>query len=390
MKSSLGSLLRALPGARSAWRLVWGRYSAVRTLARQIQAATRVASDPEAMAAYGSGGERKPVPRRVVDNIAWAIRHGGANPFYYAYGMDTASGAEYDRYLSVQEMMRILSRQIKEDGTEHAAAVLKDKYFFSLVAQSLGHRTPRVLALLDPDGVDIIDPRRRTSYAEFVATGAPLDGFAKTVGGEKGLGAFELRLDGGQAWVGGAPATAAEVASQVHSRFLLQERVIQHPALSALHGASVNTVRLVTVLRDVEAVPFVAALRVGTGGSVLDNWSAGGLVVGLDLETGRLHGRGIFKPGCGGEIRYGGTVDRHPDSGVLLDGYQLPDVDAAIRLACQFHRDMGGPRSIGWDLSMTPDGPTVVEGNSHWNGAMYMAIDPSFKDRYFEIARIAH
>ena len=30
----------------------------------------------------------------------------------------------------------------------------------------------------------------------------------------------------------------------------------------------------------------------------------------------------------------------------------------------------------------------MVEGNSHWSGAMYMAIDPGFKARYAEMAGI--
>lgn len=102
----------------------------------------------------------------------------------------------------------------------------------------------------------------------------------------------------------------------------------------------------------------------------------------LDLSTGRLSGQGVFKPWCGGEARYGGFVDRHPDSGLLLDGYALPMITEAVELARAFHRDLGGPRTVGWDLSITPDGPIVVEGNSHWSGAMYMALDGTFKDRY--------
>ena len=388
MTSRISNTVRDLPGARPAWRFVWGRYNAAKSLARSVRAGVQIASDTASMDAYGTSGRQKPTRERVADNVLWAVRHGGANPFYYAFGMDAKSGAEYDRYLSVQEMMTILSHQIKEDGAETPTAVLKDKYFFSLVAGALGHRTPRVYALLGPTGVDLLDPRREVSYADFLATSEAIDGFAKPVGGEKGRGAFALRIDDGAAWVDGAPATAAEIATRVPGRFLLQERVVQHPALAALHSASVNTVRLVTVLRDGAAVPFVAALRVGTGGTAVDNWSAGGLVVGLDLDRGQLVGRGIFKPGCGGDLRYGGTVDRHPDSGIVLDGYALPEVDETVALACRLHDDMGGPRSVGWDLAMTPDGPTVVEGNSHWSGAMYMAIDPSFKERYFEIAGI--
>ena len=195
-------------------------------------------------------------------------------------------------------------------------------------------------------------------------------------------------MENGRAWIDGGPAEAAEVASRVTGRYLLQERLAQHPALEALHPSSVNTIRLVTVYRDGQVKPFVAALRVGTGGATVDNWSAGGLVVGLNLDTGRLYGRGIFKPGCGGDVRYGGFVDRHPDSDVLLDGYQLPDIPEAVALACRLHLDLGGPRTVGWDLAITPDGPSVVEGNSHWSGAMYMAIDGGFKKRYFEAAGI--
>ena len=53
-----------------------------------------------------------------------------------------------------------------------------------------------------------------------------------------------------------------------------------------------------------------------------------------------------------------------------------------VDLACRFHRDLSAPALVGWDLALAPDGPTVVEGNTYWNGAMYMALDDRFKDRY--------
>ncbi len=318
----------------------------------------------------------------------WAYRHGKPNQFYYAYGMGDKSKREYDDFLSTGEMWDVIDRQIKEDGASRVTAVLKDKYLFSLVVQALGHSSPRVLALFKPDGVDTLNPRRPVSYAEFVATSDPVDAFAKPVGGMKGKGAFALRVENGQAWVDGRPASASEVASRVTGRYVLQERLVQHPALEALHSTSVNTIRLVTVYRDGRVEPFVAALRVGTGGATVDNWSAGGLVVGLDLSTARLYGQGIFKPGRGGDAQHGGFVDRHPDSGLLLDGYELPHIPEAVALACRLHLDLGGPRTVGWDLAITPDGPSIVEGNSHWSGAMYMAIDGGFKKRYFEAAGI--
>ena len=355
---------------------------------RAVQSGIEIGRDEEQARLYGRKVGGRSQLRAIVDNAVWGYRHGKPNPFYYAYGLDDASKEEYEDFLSTGEMWDVIERQIKEDGTARVTAVLKDKYLFSLVVQALGHSSPRALALFRPTGVDLLSPRRPASYAEFVAESEPVDAFAKPVGGMKGKGAFALRVEDGQAWIDGRPAEADEVASRVTGRYLLQERLAQHPALEALHSSSVNTIRLVTVYRDGQVEPFIAALRVGTGGAAVDNWSAGGLVVGLKLDTGRLYGQGIFKPGCGGDARYGGFVDRHPDSDVLLDGYQLPDIPEAVALACRLHLDLGGPRTVGWDLAITPDGPSIVEGNSHWSGAMYMAIDGGFKKRYFEAAGI--
>ena len=376
----LSRAAKRIPGLQSGWRLVWGGYCATRSVVRAVRGGVSVASDTELARAYSRGADTKAPLKRAVENAAWAVRRGGPNPFYYAYGLD--SGGKPADYMSVTEMMQLIDRQVEEDGTEHAVSVLKNKYFFSLIAESLGHRSPRVLALLRPDGVVHLNPRRSVSYETFIAEAEPIDAFAKLAGGEKGRGAFALRVEGGNAWIDGTPAEASSVAELVTARYLLQERIVQHEALAALHASSVNTIRLVTVYRGGTVEPLAAALRVGTGGSPVDNWSAGGLVVSLDLSTGRLSGRGIFKPRCGGEARYGGFVDRHPDSGLLLDGYALPMIPEAVELARAFHRDLGGPRTVGWDLSITPDGPIVVEGNSHWSGAMYMALDSSFKGRY--------
>lgn len=365
--------LAGVPGARAAGRRVRG-----------LQAAVRLATDPEQARAYGGEGG-KPTWRRVADNVLWAARYGNPNPLYYAYGMDEKTGTSYARYHLAEKVAREVNRQIEEDGAGHATAVLRDKYFFSLIAQTLGHPSPRTLALMGPLGVDLLNPRRPLSYEGLVSQSLPLDGFAKPIGGAQGAGAFALRIEGGQAWVDGEPAGPADVGGRVDGRYLLQERVEQHPALAALHPASLNTVRLVTVLRDGHAEPVVACLRVGARGALVDNWAAGGLIVGLDIETGALFGKGIRKPPAVG----GGAVfDRHPDTGVQFDGYALPYVPAALDLARRFHRDMGGPRSIGWDLAFTPTGPCIIEGNSHWNLSLHLAIDPGFLEPFVRASGI--
>lgn len=348
---------------------------------RGLQTAVQLGMDTDQARAYRGGRAGKPAWRRVADNVRWWARYGSAFDRYYTYGLETRMQADYAPFHLAEEVARGFSRQIYKDGAEHVAAVLRSKYFFSLVAQALGHRSPRTLALMDPVGVTLLNPRRVLSYGDFVHEASPLDAFAKATSGAHGSGAFALRIDGGCAWVNGEAASPADVAGRVTGRYLLQERIEQHPTLAALHTPSLNTVRLVTVLRDGHVEPVTAALRFGTGGSVIDNLSAGGGAIGLDITSGASYGKALVLPAFRG--RHGsGLLDRHPDTDVWLDGYKLPYVSEAIELACQFHLDLGGPRSIGWDVAFTPTGPSIVEGNSHWSPRTHAALDPHFAERF--------
>ncbi len=355
---------------------------AVPRRARLAYSAGKRGLDPAWAATYGPRADRKSRWRIAAENAQWALAHGEVNRFYFTYGMDARSGPGPDAFLSDREAMSLIQAQIAEDGAQDVAGVLHDKYLFALVAEALGHRSPRNLAILDPDGVEWLRPRRPASYDTFLRDAKGVDGFVKPVGGRGASGTFALRVGDGRLRVDGEPGAVEDVVGRVGGRAVLQERVRQHPGASALHAASLNTVRLVTVRQGRRAVPLAAAFRAGVGGRTVDNWSAGGLVVSVDLETGRLRGPGLFKPECGGYETYGGWVADHPTTGVRLDGYPLPSFGEAVALACRFHGDLGRLRSVGWDLAFTPDGPCVVEGNTHWTAVMFLALERGFKDRY--------
>lgn len=324
--------------------------------------------------------EGKDLRTRFADNLRWALTHGEVNDYYYLYGLHTLGSEDPGSFLSVRRMMGMIGEQVAEDKARPIVGVLEDKRLFSLLAESLGHRSPRVLAFLNPWDVVWLSPRQDYTYDAFAASAPDTDGFVKPVGGRQARGAFGLRIDRGRFIIEGSALSTSTLKARIKERSILQERVVQHDALSALHAPSINTLRLVTVLRDGVATPLVAALRVGVGGKPVDNWSAGGVVVGIDLSRGRLQGKGLFRPEPQSWLRPG--VGRHPDSGILLDGYEVPFIEESVALACRFHQDLGSLRSVGWDVATTPEGPSIIEGNTYWNGAMFMAIDPGFKERY--------
>jgi hypothetical protein len=140
-----------------------------------------------------------------------------------------------------------------------------------------------------------------------------------------------LRTTGGKLYIREKEVTFEELYARISGQYLLQKRITQHPQLSKLHAESVNTSRVITFNNHGNIEVFSAALRIGTKGRSIDNWSDGGILVGVDLQKGRLQNEGFFKPG------YGGKIEEHPDSGITLKDFAIPFFSGSIELACKLH-----------------------------------------------------
>ena len=141
--------------------------------------------------------------------------------------------------------------------------------------------------------------------------------------------------------------------------WVMQERVVQHPALAALHPQSINTVRLVTLCGD-DGVPSAIAgvLRIGTGDSEIDNTTGGGIAASIDIATGR----------CGAAIsRYRvSEYTVHPDSAQPIVGFELPHWGRVTAEVTRAHRLLPFPRTLGWDVAIEDRGPVILEVNSDY------------------------
>jgi glutathione synthase/RimK-type ligase-like ATP-grasp enzyme len=138
---------------------------------------------------------------------------------------------------------------------------------------------------------------------------------------------------------------------------LLEERITQHPLVKELNPTSINSVRIVTVMgRD--GVPRIAyALqRIGRLGSIVDNISSGGMYSLLD-EDGR-----ITKPAFCDSL--GTYFDVHPENGTPFIGFQVPMFDKCKELALNASYVVPEVRYVGWDVTVTRNGPILIEGNS--------------------------
>lgn len=135
---------------------------------------------------------------------------------------------------------------------------------------------------------------------------------------------------------------------------LLEEVVAQHPVMSELHPNSVNTCRVITLLKDGQANVVATYLRIGNG-KYVDNFNSGGMVVPVDEESGE-----VFYPAINKKSE---LFEVHPLTNVSIKGFKMPLWQEVLDLAKNAAKVVPQVGLIGWDVAITENGPLIIEGN---------------------------
>ena len=134
-------------------------------------------------------------------------------------------------------------------------------------------------------------------------------------------------------------------------RFLVEDVAEQNKAISKVYPNSVNTVRIVTLNKNVVA----AFIRFGNLGNVVDNFNHDGLVTTINIETGIIEYPALDKKENIYEI--------HPYTKEKIIGLQIPMWEKVKKIcidACNVTPEIG---YIGWDVCVGEKEPCLIEGN---------------------------
>lgn len=131
--------------------------------------------------------------------------------------------------------------------------------------------------------------------------------------------------------------------------------VVQHPQMSALSVNAVNTVRIVTLYNKAYGDMDIAyaGIRIGGGESVVDNFHSGGIVAGINLETGEVVTDGIDLS-C--------NIYKTTSTGVAVKGFMIPYFSEALDMVRDAGKDLEG--YLGWDIAISENGPVLIEANT--------------------------
>ena len=292
----------------------------------------------------------KGLARQFIEQVALGLNEGVPPRSYYLFAMFEDKNRQRASEFVHYHENNYLSAPFVSAGDRQ---VLDDKVRFHEFCRDLALPTPPILACF------------QAGEEERAINLPPADLIVKPLGGYAGGRIERWEWDGNSAWSGSEGLILDQDALRGYLRelsgkqpFLVQARVHNHNVLQGLSSGGLCTARLVTARTPGEPCQLVAAmLRMPVGGSVVDNFSAGGIACTIDTQTGVLTGPAVtWKP-------LSPRHDTHPDTDHKIAGMPLPDWDAAVQICLRAHNELTTCPGIGWDVGFTAQGPTLLEGN---------------------------
>lgn len=152
---------------------------------------------------------------------------------------------------------------------------------------------------------------------------------------------------------------------------VFQPIITNHSKIKSLNQSTLNTLRIATCINRQGGVELwdSGMMRIGRKNAQVDNFAQGGVGVGI-LPSGKLRKWGF----CHDKQLCYFMVDRHPDSLIPFENFEVPFYEEATKLVVDAHRRMPWFRSIAWDVAVTADGPMLLEGNHNWDMEMLQVV----------------
>lgn len=150
---------------------------------------------------------------------------------------------------------------------------------------------------------------------------------------------------------------------------IVEEYIVQHEEMSKFCPSTVNTVRVMTLNFNGECKFLYSVFRMGKAG-VVDNFHAGGVAAGVDLETGVV---------CTNAVNLNGDIFTHsPATNEPIKGFRIPHWDKIVEICKKASLRFETTRLVGWDFAVTENGAELIEGNP--GGSYVVAQLPFVED----------
>lgn len=310
-----------------------------------------------------SGPSFKSRPRQVAEVVELLLRaHLHPGEYYtYSFSRREVSRSEIASCLGNDTYWYEMIPRLNQSKWR---ALMSNKWLFQLHYEHTGV-LPEAYGVFHPVNGATREgaPLRVASDLTALLRGRQIRSFvAKPVHGWKGQGITVIddvhsQGEGMLARDGARLSVDELVGSFGRDGMILQERLVQCSELNDIAVDGTHTLRVVTLIgADDEVHPLSATIKMGSRGSMVDNFAAGGTSAYVDPKSGTI-GRARSRHDLSTS-----RTDRPSFVGKVVPRW--PDVlDTVQRVA----RVAPGLRAIGWDLILTDRQPYVIEGNDDFD-----------------------
>lgn len=273
---------------------------------------------------------------------------------YHLFRFDAKDRSQFKFYLG-DTTEPIYCKKLRNSLWSHSILV-HDKNLFKCLCLCHDLPIPRHYGILKDYKID----GNEIELYEFMQEKELEQVIVKPVYGGGGRGIHLITID--------SPITSKQLEElDAHARkfmsegYLIEEVLKQHPDLDQINPYTLNSIRIVTILCHDKSVEFLSAiLKTNSTNAPMDNFSQGGIVIGIDLDTGRLKENGLM------QYPQGRIFKQHPLTKTEFRNFQIPYWHKLKEIAVKAQEVFHYVKSVGWDIAITPEGPVIIEGNQDW------------------------
>ena len=298
---------------------------------------------------------------------------------YHLFGFDSKKRKVFKKYIGCTGTDPYYVRKFKKLwGAD--TILLHDKFIFKVICEHLGLRVPKHY------GIYRIGPKNsQLSGLQNLMVENNLENLVlKPRFGAYGAGINFISRD--------ELNNITEMGTWHLGEYIAEEHLRQHDELNKINAHSVNSIRIITIFCSDHTVKFLGAmLKTSSSSLFIDNFTMGGIAIGIDIDTGKLEKTGIVKQFISytpdarnnllkteslkqlladmkknGIIQPGRILERHPVTQTIFHNFEIPYWDELKKMVIKAQELFYHIKSIGWDLVISPDGPVILEGNHLW------------------------
>lgn len=332
-------------------------------------------------------GKIKSKPSQLIDYlyIFFVLKFMPSN--YHLFCFDTKNRKEFKRYIGNTVLDHYTKRKFKILWRDNN--LIHDKYIFKVICEH--HNLPVPMNF----GKYRIGERNKQ---QIDLRQLMIEKKLKTIVLKPEFGAWGLGIQ----FISRNELDKLEhLGSSQKGDYIIEEHLSQHPELDKINPYSVNSIRIITFLCTDDTVEFLGSmLKTSQSTLPVDNFTLGGIVIGIDMSTGKLRKEGFVKSyyshklnemkatlSCQSTKQYfetlraktilrsGRILLRHPVTQTEFLDFQIPYWDELKEITMNAQKVFYQIKTIAWDVAVASKGPVIIEANAYWGTAGLQAAN---------------